>query len=199
MDYDNETKPLHTGWSLWEHQRNTSNNYDKNSCCIGSFFNVEDFWRYYNNYPKPSEIFFDGKCKPTLSNPDREVAAISLFRKDIEPKWEDVKNRNGGEIAVRKFKNVEELDKLWELLSVWCISEKIVNSKYITGIRAVDSSIPPNRRILHRVEVWFSDISLKPPLEKSFREILNIDPLNQTYYKEHSTAVESTKKNLKIK
>ena len=70
---------LHTEWSIWEHQRNTGNNYDKNSCCIGSFSTIEEFWRYYNNYPQPSKIFFDGMCKPTLTNPDREVASISFF------------------------------------------------------------------------------------------------------------------------
>ena len=96
----NSQNKLETGWSLWEHQRNMSNNYDKNSCCIGSFFSIEDFWRYYNNYPKPSEIFFDGKCKPLIKNPDREVASLSLFRAGIEPKWEDVKNRSGGETII---------------------------------------------------------------------------------------------------
>ena len=33
----------------------------------------------------------------------REVSSISLFRKGILPKWEDPKNVNGGEFALRRF------------------------------------------------------------------------------------------------
>jgi hypothetical protein len=183
-------KKLATSWSLWEHQRNTHNNYDKNSCCIGSFSTIGDFWRYYNNYPTPANIFYMGNTKPKLKNPEREIASLSLFRNDIEPKWEHDENKDGGEFAIRKFKNMGDIDKLWELLSVYCVGELFPNSDQITGIRVVDSSIPSNKRILHRIEIWFSSLEHKDSIEKSFRKLFNIEPFVQVYFKEHSTAVE---------
>lgn len=188
---------LNTGWSLWEHQRNLDINYDQNSCCIGNIEYVEEFWNYYNNYPQPSEIFYDGICKPTLTNPDREIAAISFFRNGIEPKWEDEKNVNGGEFSLRNFKNTEIMDKMWELLSVWCISEVDEFSEYVTGIRIVDSSIVKNRRKLYRIELWFSDLSKRENLEIKFRNLLDIDEEESINFKEHSTAVETSLKKIK--
>lgn len=183
-------------WSLWEHQKNTCNNYDKNSCCIGSFSTVEDFWRYYNNYPKPSEIFYMGTVKPRLCNPEREIGSLSLFRDGIEPKWEHPENRDGGEFALRKFRKPEDIDSLWELLSIHCIGELFEHSQDVTGIRIVDSSIPSNKRILHRIEIWFGKLDNKDSIEKFFRKLLSIEPFVQVHFKEHSTAVESNPKKI---
>lgn len=183
---------LKSNWSIWEHQRKTGNNYDKNSCCIGTFSTVKNFWKYYNNYPKPSEIFYLGRSKPYLKNPEREIASLSLFREGIEPKWEDLRNKNGGEFALRKFKKVEDIDKFWELLSIYCIGELFPESNHVTGIRIVDSSIPSNKRILHRIEIWFDCLDVRDSIEKIFRQLLEIESYVQVYFKEHSTAVESS-------
>ncbi len=186
-------KPLHTSWSLWEHQRNTNNNYDKNTCCIGSFSTIQDFWKYYNNYPPPTKIFYTNNyfAKPKIKNPEREIASLSLFRQGIEPKWEHSDNSNGGEFALRNFKTAEEIDKLWENLSIYCIGELFEHSNQITGIRIVDSSIPSNKKVLHRIEIWFKSLQYKDMIEKTFRKLLGVDPLVQIYFKEHSTAVET--------
>ena len=187
----NIPKSLNTSWSLWEHQRNTHNNYDKNTCCIGSFSTIQDFWRYYNNYPCPTKVFYNGVNKPMVKNPDREIASLSLFRQGIDPKWEHVYNSNGGEFALRNFKNTEDIDKMWEILSVYCIGELFEHSDQITGIRVVDSSIPTSKRILHRIEIWFKSLEYKDHIEKFFRKLLNIEPFVQVHFKEHLTAVES--------
>lgn len=192
MNIDIQTpKPLCSPWSLWEHQRNSYNNYDKNTCCIGTFSSVQDFWRYYNNYPQPTKIFYTGTTKPKLKNPDREIASLSLFRHGIEPKWEHDDNNKGGEFALRNFNNIEDIDKMWELLSVYCIGELFQDSDQITGIRVVDSSIPTSKRALHRIEIWFRSLEYKDSIEKFFRNLLHIEPFVQVHFKEHSTAVES--------
>ena len=182
---------LNDTWVLWEHQKNNDNNYDQNTKELGSFDTLQDFWRYYNNYPVPSAIFSDGVNKPLIQDPDREVASISLFKKGILPKWEDPKNNEGGEIAIRKFKNIQELDELWENISMLCVGSQIYNPELVTGIRVVDSSIP-NKKALYRVELWFSDKNKKDEIENSFKSLLNLGPFVQIHYKEHSTAVEST-------
>jgi hypothetical protein len=181
---------LRNTWVLWEHQKNNTMNYEQNKSKLGTFNTINDFWRYYNNYPYPSSIFSDGSNKPIIEDPDREVASISLFKLGTEPKWEDPNNTNGAEIAIRKFKNLEELDSLWETISMLCIGEQFEMSELITGIRIVDSSIP-NRKALYRIELWFSDKKYKDVIENSFKNKLNLGPLVQLHHKEHSTAVES--------
>ena len=156
-----------------------------------SFSTIQDFWRYYNNYPCPTKIFYTGTNKPKIKNPDREIASLSLFRQGIDPKWEHVDNSNGGEFALRNFNNTEDIDKMWEILSVYCIGELFEHSDQITGIRVVDSSIPTSKRVLHRIEIWFKSLQYKDHIEKFFRKLLNIEPFVQVHFKEHSTAVES--------
>lgn len=176
-------------WILWEHQ-NTNLNYEQNTSKLGEFDTIESFWNHYNSYPVPSKIFYNGNTKPKLINPTREISSISLFKENIFPKWEDPKNTDGGDIAIRRFENMEELDSLWEEMSVLCIGEQF--GEYVNGIRIVDSSIP-GKKSLYRIEIWFSDKNQKTQLENNLRTKLNIQN-KELYYKEHSTAVESTPK-----
>lgn len=189
---------LNNTWVLWEHQKNNNVNYEQNTCELGTFNTINDFWKYYNNYPYPSVIFSDGSVKPIIENPDREIASISLFKMGVEPKWEDPMNTNGAELAIRKFKNLEELDNIWETMSIMCIGEQFEMSNLVTGIRVVDSSIP-NRKALYRVELWFSDKKYKNVIEDSFKTKLNLGSFVQLHYKEHSSAVESVPSKYKNK
>ena len=186
--------PLNSSWVLWEHQKNTNNNYDQNTKLVYEFSSIENFWRLFNNYPYPSKYFYHNNCKPKFDNPLREVSSVSLFRKGVHPKWEDPLNTNGGEIAIKRFKNTDvlaEIDKCWKLLAVICVTENFDMSEEITGIRVVDSSIP-GKKALYRIEIWFSNKDNRLLIEKSFKEKMNFGPFVQLHYKEHSTAVEST-------
>ena len=143
---------LNDTWVLWEHRKNTKNNYNQNTCKLGSFNTIKGFWEYFGNYPYPSELFYNGKYKPKFLKPEREVSSVSLFRENIDPKWEDPMNTNGGEISIRKFKNLKELDEFWEKVSIYSIGEQF--NHLVTGVRIVDSSIP-NKKCLYRIELWF--------------------------------------------
>lgn len=176
-------------WILWEHQ-NTNLNYEQNTSKLGEFETIESFWNYYNSYPQPSKLFYDGSIKPKLINPTREISSISLFRENIFPKWEDPSNTNGGDLAIRKFNNIDELDTLWEEISVLCIGGEL--GDFVNGIRVVDSSIP-GKKSLYRIEVWFDNKEKRTELETSLKTKLNIAN-KELFYKEHSTAVESTPK-----
>ena len=52
-------------WVLWEHRAPASSKekYEDNMAKLCEFATVEDYWRLFNNVPKPSEIFYDGKTK----------------------------------------------------------------------------------------------------------------------------------------
>lgn len=188
---DNNTDDHHLlsyKWILWEHQ-NTNQNYEQNTREVGKFKTIEDFWKHYNNYPVPSKIFYNG-YKPKLANPTREISSLSLFKEGVFPKWEDPKNNSGADLAIRSFASLDQLDYIWETMSMLCIGDQYTVPDDITGIRIVDSSIP-NKKVLYRIEIWFSDKNNKELVEKDLKSKLSIDNI-ELFYKEHSTAVEST-------
>jgi hypothetical protein len=184
---------LNDTWILYDHEKSNNDDYEKSTRILGNFNTVFGFWTYYNGLPLPSKLFYQtGIGKPYYDNDNgtREVSSISLFRKGILPKWEDPKNINGGEFALRKFfkKNMsymECLDDIWVTLSMFCISEESKYYSYINGVRVVDSSLP--KKPLYRIELWFSDLSVKDKIEQEFKIVLGLTEYDKIYFKSHKT------------
>ena len=44
------------------------------------------------------------------------MSALSLFEYNIEPKWEDVINEQGGEFKLEFNANIGTVQKIWEML-----------------------------------------------------------------------------------
>jgi len=138
---------------MWEHRAmdNKSKSYEDNMVELCTMGTIEDFWRAWNNIPKPSQIFYDGRTKKRFAN--RAVESFSLFKKDIKPKWEDPKNTTGAEWFCRKQFPMPQLDDIWQALALGLIGETIDPSDEICGVRVVDKSI--GQRPMYRLEVWF--------------------------------------------
>ena len=185
-----------TPWCLWEHKKNTGvGDYAGSIIKIATIYSIKDFWEHFNNYPKPSILFYNGITKATIydidislgSDNEREISSVCLFRDGIEPKWEDPKNTKGGEIAIRKFNSFAEMDKFWTILTTMCVGEQI--SEHITGIRVVDSSVEKKKKILHRIEIWFDDVKYRKQIQEIFCGILGIRVNDgDIFFKEHSTS-----------
>lgn len=184
--------PLSTSWKFYDHQKSGSDDYDKSTRYIGSFDDVITFWQYFNNIPKPSQLFYQvniGKPYYQLKKEDkREISSISLFRNDIKPKWEDPINAKGGEINLKKFYKkelspIKYLDLLWESLVLSCIGNNLEYSDEITGVRVVDSSI--ENKPLYRIEMWFSNLDHVQEMENNFRKILDLEPNDKIFMKKH--------------
>ena len=93
---------LESEWVMWEHRApdKNSKSYEDNMAKLCEFATIEDFWRLWNNIPKPSAIFYDGRTKKKFK--DRTVESFSLFKKGVKPEWEDAANRTGAEWFCRK-------------------------------------------------------------------------------------------------
>lgn len=63
---------------------------------------VEEFWGFWNQLAKPSELFLHGKKKFT----NRSVSSFSVFKEGIKPEWEDEANAHGGEWSIMKRKGI---------------------------------------------------------------------------------------------
>ena len=98
-----------------------------------------------------SEIFTDGNNKKASLG--RPIKAYAIFKKGIQPKWEDPSNQNGCDIVIKKYFPTDILDIYWENLVLGVIGEIIEDSETICGCRVVDST---RKNAPHKIELWLN-------------------------------------------
>jgi translation initiation factor 4E len=81
--------PLTRSWTFY-YLNNQSKNWDERIKKIGDFSTVEGFWRLYNHVKLPTHISVG--CD------------LMIFQSDIEPKWENPANRQGGRLVAEMTK-----------------------------------------------------------------------------------------------
>lgn len=93
-----------------------------------------------------------------IGSDQKRISTLSVFQKDVEPRWEDPVNNSGSEFRFTLQPSGEKstypfLNQLWEDFVVDLISGRIPHAQEIVGIRMVDKS--RNEPML-RLEVWMS-------------------------------------------
>ncbi|EDX09468.1 eukaryotic translation initiation factor 4E1 [Drosophila simulans] len=112
--------PLENTWTLWYLENDRSKNWEDMQNEITSFDMVEDFWSLYNHIKQPSEI--------------RVGSDYSLFKKGIQPMWEDPANKFGGRWVINMGRGSKaELDKLWLDVLLILIGEAFENTEEVCG------------------------------------------------------------------
>ncbi|TMW56019.1 hypothetical protein Poli38472_008667 [Pythium oligandrum] len=175
----NETKrhELQTGWSFWE-QREIAKNmaYSEKLSKLCTFRTVEEFWGYWNNIPKPSQVLFDGFTRKRFSD-GRAIESFAVFKEGIGPEWEDPENKRGGEWSIRKEVPAEVLDECWERLVLGAIGELFDPANEITGVRVIhknkkDKKEPGNN---YRFEIWLrsTDRSVADEIRGRVLDVMN--------------------------
>jgi translation initiation factor 4E len=146
--------------------RNNANAWKENMKQVCSFDTVEDFWRYYNYLPKPSEVFYDGETKKRIGADQKIVEEYSLFKRGIEPEWGDPMNATGGEFFCRQFIDAEILNMYWQNLVLGVIGESMEDPatdgndgrpllSCVNGARIVDKGKAYHP--MFKIEVWISE------------------------------------------
>jgi len=138
--------PLQFSWTLWykkgtnsRDKRNTTEkkNWEDEIKKIYSFDTIEDFWSLFNNIASPSQLMCGSD--------------YFLFKSDIEPKWEDPQNKNGGNwtILVQNSPSRKELlDHYWLSLVLSCIGG------YLNGIEEVCGIVVGIRNNQDKLSIW---------------------------------------------
>lgn len=187
---------LNDTWCVYFHAKDTKKNYSENTTKLIEINCIKDFWGTFNNIPKPTEMFSQpGIAKKVLKRTGEIPNAISLFRKNSYPTWEDDTNVNGFEWSIRKYKDFESMNSLWTNVIANTVAENFEHSDIVNGVRIVDSTI--DNKYMYRIELWFSDKKYKEFFETKIKEILGIPLYTKLLYREHSTLKEN--KNDKIK
>ena len=182
--------PLNDTWCLYFHAKNSDKKYSQNTTKLIEIDNIINFWRTFNNIPKPTEMFSEpGVHKKILKATGEVPGALSLFRKKSYPTWEDETNIKGFEWSIRKYKDFQDIDNQWINLVMKTVGENFDHSEILNGVRIVDSTI--DYKIMYRIELWFSDKKYKEYFETKIKEILEIPNYSKLLYREHSTLKET--------
>ncbi|KAL1491342.1 hypothetical protein ABEB36_011951 [Hypothenemus hampei] len=120
MDYSIK-HPLQHCWTLWYYENDRSQAYELNQREIASFQTVEDFWSLYNHIKPASEL--------------KHGTDYSLFKKGIQPMWEDEANRRGGRwlISLDRKQRSNDLDIYWLDIILCLIGEAFEHSSEVCG------------------------------------------------------------------
>jgi hypothetical protein len=180
--------PLHRTWTLFFHAKNRDKKYSSNQTKLIDISDIKTFWGTFNNIPKPTLMFSDGKTDKIIKRTGETPNALSFFSKGIEPCWEDVKNSTGAEWSIRKFKDVSDVDVIWINLLVDIVSENFDHSENINGVRIVDCT--RETQIMYRIELWFDDTSLNSYFESKLKELTRLPNYTKLLYREHKSVKE---------
>jgi len=93
--------PLANKWVFWWYRNDKSRTWEQNQEKITTVDTIEDFWQVYN-YIEPASKLAQG-CD------------YMVFKKGIQPDWEDFQNMSGGRWIVNSDRSIrgENLDTQW--------------------------------------------------------------------------------------
>jgi translation initiation factor 4E len=138
---------LSSKWTLWYDKTDLNicdKNWDQYLIKIFSFHTIEDFWKLFNNICPISKI-------PSGSN-------YHFFKGDIEPKWEDSRNRLGGKWVLKIFKkNFLIIEKIWEKTLSILILENYSSLDW-EEINGIVASVRKNEI---RLAIWTNNALIK--------------------------------------
>ena len=181
--------PLNDTWCVYFHAKDSKKKYSDNTAKLIEVSDIKNFWGTFNNIPKPSDMFSEpGRLHKILKRTGETPAAMSLFRKNSYPTWEDSTNFDGYEWSIKKYKQFDQVNDMWFNLIAWVVSEDYDNSETLNGIRIVDCTI--DNKVMYRIELWFSDKTFKNYFDKKIKDILNMPQHCKLLYREHSTLKE---------
>ena len=177
-------------WVMWEHKANQGSKdpdkWKENMKQLCKISTVEDFWRYFQHLPKPSQVFFDGDCRKLVGTEAKTIEEYSFFKNGIEPEWGDPQNVTGGEWFCRQYLELEVLDLYWQNLVMSCVGETINDAvspegdiqQYVNGARVVDKS---RHFPMYKLELWLNtrDPAIKEKIKAKLVEVIT-DGQNST-------------------
>ena len=142
-----------------------------------SFTTIEEFWAYFNNVPRPSQVFYDGDSRKKVGVDRKTIEEYSLFKRGIEPEWGDPANVTGGEWYVRQYLDGPVLEMFWQNPVVGETIEDEVDGagrgggNVVNGVRVVDKS---RNLPIFRLEIWINskDPEVKQKVKTKLVEVV---------------------------
>jgi len=157
-------------------QGRSQENYEKSIKCIGTFYNVEDFWAYYNHLVRPSDLPYS--CD------------YHLFRAGVKPMWEDDENKEGGKYVIRIPRGKRTSSRYWEDILMAIVGGQFdIPTDEICGVVI---STRYNQDVLSLWNKHGDATESKRKIHDTLRKVLNLPTHLPLEYKTHSQALVDT-------
>ncbi|CAF1117683.1 unnamed protein product [Adineta steineri] len=154
------TFPLEDSWTFWYYKNDRMCDWKDNLIELSTISTVESFWSVFNRLKLPSGI--------------SQGCDYFLFKKHIQPMWEDQYNRSGGRwcLGLSKPQRVNELDTYWlyTLLS-------LIGDQYGDDAYNVNGCVVSVRNKGDRISLWTRDwrnADVTKRIGSRFREVADI-------------------------
>ncbi|CAG0922279.1 unnamed protein product [Notodromas monacha] len=131
---------LQNSWTLWFFRNDReAKDWSSNQTEVATVGTVEDFWALYNHI----------ECCSKLP----QGCDYSIFKKGIQPAWEDAKNKNGGRwmIQLDKSPSKADTDKYWMEICMMLVGEAFEDDNEL-----VNGAVVSVRGKGDRLAVWLS-------------------------------------------
>ncbi len=181
--------PLEREWTFYLHypvygQRYSTKAYHS----VGTVSTVQDFWKYFEHIPLPSDVFTDAQGKRGKVD-GKTLEAFGVFRGGVQPEWEDPINRRGGHWECRQRFPLDILDNIWYNVVLGLVGETMEAGHCITGARIVDKS--KHRHAEYRLEVWTetTETSVNEDIRRRLESILGENNPGDFKWKHHAEAI----------
>lgn len=168
---------LNETWSFWfDNPRVAPNGEWKETLLeVASFDTVAKFWSVFNNVRIPRDLAANSN--------------YSLFRKGIEPSWEDPQNRDGGKFVLtipKKDVNMSKRTDEW-----WLFTCLAVIGETMEKDRQVNGAVISIRKHQDRIALWLKsrEKSVCVEIGERFKLALHLDDKIVLRYQTHSDAV----------
>mmetsp|Transcript_27568 Transcript_27568/g.38885 ORF Transcript_27568/g.38885 Transcript_27568/m.38885 type:complete len:219 (+) Transcript_27568:192-848(+) len=170
--------PLLHNWTLWYDSQMTNpqaakqqsqDNWGESIKEVYTVTSVEDFWRLYNNVATPSQLQLG--CN------------YNLFKKGIQPKWEDPSNAQGGKWTLLISKQKGLLDKYWMWLVLACIGEQLDDEQ-----NQICGCVVNVRKGQDKLNIWTKDAENKDAIMKigyALKKVLELPDVFPVSYQAH--------------
>lgn len=163
---------LENVWTLWFNsnsgQIQNNENWGEGLKPVYDFGTVEQFWAMFNHLVPPSQL--------------QAKMDVCVFKKGIEPKWEDHNCAKGGRWRVPLPKDPNSLNKAWLEVLLAMIGEQFREGDDICGV------VFQPRGKASRVDLWTKtsrDEAMQLSLGRKLKEILSVSSHEKLIFKSH--------------
>eukprot|EP00755_Sulcionema_specki_P030256 Sspe_Gene.93937::Locus_66428_Transcript_1_1_Confidence_1.000_Length_812::g.93937::m.93937/K03259/EIF4E; translation initiation factor 4E len=150
---------LQDQWTFWLEKREilkaqlTEKEWDRGLQKIGVFTTLEQFFLYYSNVQRVSEL--------------QKQMAYYVFRGDVKPTWENYPNGGHWTVTLNRSYEPESLNRLWEQLVFALIGEEFASPHVVGAAISV-------RKDEYTITVWSDDNDVKFAMGEKVRSVLNL-------------------------
>mmetsp|Transcript_46971 Transcript_46971/g.96043 ORF Transcript_46971/g.96043 Transcript_46971/m.96043 type:complete len:189 (+) Transcript_46971:3879-4445(+) len=136
---------LKNTWTFWYDKpdpKMSTENWDQFLIRVGTFQTVESLWGLLNNIVSLTNL-------PSGAN-------LHLFKKGIEPKWEDFQNKKGGKwvLEIHKSENLK-FNKIWRKTILFVLGTELSDLE----TNSVNGVVLSAKKEQYRIAIWTKDSS----------------------------------------